>query len=91
MTTQELLHHIPHMRFKLEAEEHKEALNEIEDRLKKSGHWIRWYEVVERGTCTDHIPHCKCSECEINIDSYLSSFMNYCPNCGADMRGTENE
>lgn len=79
MTTQEILHLIPHMRFKLEAEEHKEALNEIEDRLKKSGTWIdhedgRWV-------------YAQCSECGTIHDVKT----NYCPTCGADMRGTENE
>ena len=31
----------------------------------------------------------QCSECDAHFD--VSEAMNYCPNCGADMRGTEHE
>ena len=32
-----------------------------------------------------------CSNCGFVLDSYIQgAFYNYCPNCGADMRGEEN-
>lgn len=46
----------------------------------KRGEWIdisEWYA-----------PRQKCSICEMVVDGYGS---NYCPNCGADMRGEDNE
>jgi hypothetical protein len=53
----------------------------------KTGRWICWYEVIESadGKSTDHIPHCKCSECGFEYDTYSSRFIKYCPNCGARM------
>lgn len=53
----------------------------------KTGRWIRWYEVIESadGKSTDHIPHCKCSECDCEYDTYSSQFIKYCSNCGAKM------
>ena len=54
----------------------------------KSGKWIRWREEVQRGThCTENIPHCKCSECDTEYDIFASRFINYCPHCGAYMKG----
>ena len=53
----------------------------------KTGQWIRWYEVIESadGKSTDHIPHCKCSECNCEYDTYSAQFIKYCPNCKAKM------
>lgn len=53
----------------------------------KTGRWIRWYEVIESadGKSTDHIPHCKCSECNCEYDTYSAQFIKYCRNCGAKM------
>lgn len=53
----------------------------------KTGRWIRWYEVIESadGKSTDHIPHCKCSECNCEYDTYSAQFIKYCPECGAKM------
>lgn len=57
----------------------------ISDREK--GEWVRWYEDIQRGShYTEHIPHCKCSQCDKEQDPYSSQFINFCPNCGADMR-----
>lgn len=56
----------------------------------KTGHWIRWYEVIDNGDgCTNHIPHCRCSECNKEYDSHISQFINYCSKCGAKMENTE--
>lgn len=57
----------------------------------KTGHWIRWYEEVEHKTCTENIPHCKCSECNKEYNPYSSFFIKYCSQCGAKMEGENNE
>lgn len=59
----------------------------------KIGRWIRWYEVIESadGKSTDHIPHCKCSECGTEYEPHSSQFIKYCPNCGAKMEENEND
>lgn len=51
----------------------------------KTGHWVRWYEIIEKEYCTIHEPHCKCSECNREYEPYIASLFNYCPNCGARM------
>ena len=55
----------------------------------RKGHWIRWredFEYIERGV-TESVPHCQCSECKKEYDPHTAQFINFCPNCGADMRG----
>ena len=53
----------------------------------KTGHWIDRFPAKE----------CKCSVCDflicISNGSYIDMVgqMKYCPNCGADMRGEEDE
>lgn len=42
---------------------------------------------VKRGKWTVTPIYIKCSECG---ESFMLIPQNYCPNCGADMRGTEN-
>lgn len=51
----------------------------------KTGHWVCWYETNEYKKYTEHIPHCKCSECNKEYDSHSAQFIKYCPNCGAKM------
>ena len=51
----------------------------------KTGHWIRWYEEIKRSKCTEYIPHCKCSECNTEVEPHISQFMKYCYKCGAKM------
>lgn len=55
----------------------------------KVGRWVRWYEDVKYENFEEHIPHCKCSECQFMFDPYSASFMKYCPNCGAKMEVEE--
>lgn len=56
-----------------------ECLKRLEER--KVGKWIR----------VDHTK-VKCSNCDIThlIAQYPHGVIDYCPNCGADMRGSEN-
>lgn len=55
----------------------------------KTGRWIRWYEIKKGDGYEEHLPHCKCSECEKEVSSYSAGFINYCPNCGAKMEVDE--
>jgi len=57
----------------------------IEER--KKGKWERWYEKLEDASGVEYIPFCRCSECKTQYDPHSSKFINFCPNCGADMRG----
>ena len=50
------------------------------------GEWIRWYEEIKHDGYTEYIPHCKCPKCETEYDSHTVKFINFCPNCGTDMR-----
>lgn len=59
--------------------------NSTIDTQPKTGHWIRWYEGIDRGRCIDRIPHCKCSECGKEYDPHSSQFIKYCCECGARM------
>ena len=53
---------------------------------RKNGKWICWYEEIENDTCTEYIPHCKCSECGTEYDSHTVKFINFCSYCGAKMQ-----
>ena len=55
------------------------AIEALENERPK-GHWIR--KTVDRGFNADWV----CSECRHRVYSDFVDF-NYCPNCGADMRG----
>ena len=59
----------------------------------RKGHWIRWredFDYIERGV-TESIPHCQCSECKKEYDPHTAQFINFCPNCGADMMGDTDD
>lgn len=57
----------------------------------KRGKWMCWHEKIENDSCTEYIPHCKCSECGTEYDSHTVKFINFCPNCGACMKGEQDE
>ena len=47
----------------------------------KHGEWIKFDE-----------GDCYCSNCEIALEDWVQGiFYKFCPNCGADMRGKEDE
>ena len=50
----------------------------------KEGHWI------EVGIYRDVI-ECNCSECGQLMTTAATVRMNFCPNCGAKMKGAEHE
>lgn len=68
-------------------EQTHEAVNMAIEALKSvrvRGEWIYngLSESVDRVYC--------CSICGVALDDYImGAFYNYCPNCGADMRGEE--
>ena len=73
-------------------------LTEVRDRLKvlpsaqperKKGMWKRWYETLEDASGVTYIPRCQCSECGTEYDPNSAKFINFCPQCGADMRGEQ--
>ena len=66
--------------------EYEEMTKPLDEEVRKKGHWIEtdaWTETVDGFEEWGHFR--KCSECEHEF-KYLESD-NFCPNCGADMRG----
>lgn len=55
-------------------------INAIPTTDRPQGKWIYWRE--------DGIKRCKCARC---LTSYGCLDTPYCPNCGAQMEGTDNE
>lgn len=53
--------------------------------------WVRWYEGIEHDGYTEYILHYKCPKCGTEYGSHTVKFINFCPFCGADMRGKQNE
>jgi hypothetical protein len=50
----------------------------------------RWIDGAENFTCGNH--NAECSVCHCNVSwSGCDEDFNYCPNCGADMRVSEEE
>ena len=43
-----------------------------------------WITAKDKGDCCY-----RCSECGFMRDAYLLDVANFCPNCGADMRGKQ--
>ena len=68
-----------------------EKVNEIIDKMKetKTGEWIRTSNDWIDGTCGARYYPIHCSIC--NYSTYDDDATNYCPNCGADMRGEKHE
>lgn len=64
----------------------------LEAGKRKKGKWLKYEkEFTESGTWRQMKRSViECSICQEKIVGYIG-IMNYCPNCGADMRGAENE
>ena len=103
---QELMTHIEHWeRLKTERIAPKEeaertteafnmAINALENERPK-GHWIRhehgsWTFVNDKGERGGWIPDYECNLCGSRGWKYADA-MNFCPNCGARMKGADDE
>ena len=72
----------------------REALKDAQPE-RKPGKWIErkhgyWSFVNDKGERDGWIPSYECSECGSGGWRY-PEVMNFCPSCGADMRGEQNE
>ena len=81
----------------------RDAADALEAAEKRIGEWIidgmNEYELSYG--CVGYEPIYRCSKCGITTESYLrterpimpedADFPNYCPNCGAKMRGEHGE
>lgn len=76
MTINEMIHEIPHMRYRLESTKHKETLDEIEEVLRhhKEGTWIK---LADRGY--------RCSFCG-EVFAFADDF---CEKCGSKMESED--
>lgn len=67
------------------------VVNTIE--VRAIGEWIETNEAYAERPDGTKIPHSgieRCSNCGHKISPLFTRVRNYCPNCGADMRGDKN-
>ena len=50
----------------------------------------RWFKTGQSFVYPDKFRNYFCSVCGFELDTHIRQEPNYCPNCGADMRGEEN-
>ena len=62
-----------------------------DDDTRRKGKWIRWHETIEDASGVEYMPRCKCSECGKEYEEHSTRFINFCPNCGADMREGDSD
>ena len=80
------------------AKKRKEAFDmaiEALEQQPKTGHWIGHRDHCENlGVIPSGLgvyEWCSNCDCSIDIREWQRNHYNFCPNCGADMRGEENE
>lgn len=54
------------------------------------GHWVKETIIYENEKYKSYSPVWKCSACGKEYDPSWTGMVNYCYNCGADMRGDRN-
>ncbi len=54
------------------------------------GKWIKRMEINVQPVYTAYTPRWNCSCCGAEYDPGFCNTINFCPNCGADMRGDDN-
>lgn len=50
----------------------------------------QWFKTGQSLVYPDKFRNYFCSECGFELDAYIRQEPNFCPNCGADMRGGED-
>ena len=50
----------------------------------------KWFKTGQSLVYPDKFRNYFCSECGFELDAYIRQEPNFCPNCGADMRGGED-
>ena len=70
----------------------KEAIDIIQNMPSADVAEVKHGEWIEEPSVFPNHPFVRCSECgeEALLDEYGVAKSNFCPNCGADMRGEEN-
>lgn len=54
----------------------------------RTGHWVKRIHVIKTKNMEESLPIWNCSECGRAYDPFTADrFINFCPECGADMRG----
>lgn len=66
--------------------EYDEMTKPLDEEVRKVGKWIRKPIRNDKGGCIGAEIICSCC----NKDNRHDEYMDYCPNCGAEMRGNEN-
>ena len=64
------------------------AIEALQEPERKKGHWIEIIKDERFGDEWDEIAVYKCSVCESEFVECMGTY-NFCPNCGADMRGEQ--
>lgn len=66
----------------------EKAIAALQEPERKKGHWIEIIKDERFGDEWDEIAVYKCSVCESEFVECMGTY-NFCPNCGADMRGEQ--
>lgn len=94
MTYRELLYKVQRLinHNEITLGEYDKMTKPLDEEVRKTGKWIKYEkDFTESGTYRQiKMPVIECSICQEKIAGHIG-IMNYCPNCGADMRGAENE
>ena len=64
------------------------AIEALQEPERKKGQWIEIIKDERFGDEWDEIAVYKCSVCESEFVECMGTY-NFCPNCGADMRGEQ--
>ena len=56
----------------------------------RKGHWIKKMKITETTKYSSYDPRWYCSYCNTEYDPAIANKINFCWNCGADMRGEQD-
>lgn len=60
------------------------------EQKQEKGKWIKKMSIIEKERYILHDPVWGCSCCNKEYDPVIAKMINFCPNCGADMRGEKD-